>query len=104
MKTLPSKRQKQRYVLIHAKFDADFKNLSKIITNAFSGLFGLENLARSNIGFKSSDEGKILVKIDRKYTDMLKAALCFGLKFNTKTVFMESCRISGSIAKVKGGI
>jgi RNase P/RNase MRP subunit POP5 len=104
MKTLPSKRQKQRYVLIKAKFTADFCTLKNIIVNTFSSLFGLVTLARCNMGFKKSDSNFILVKIDRKYTDLLKAALCFGLKNENKTVYMESCRMSGSIAKAKGGI
>jgi len=102
---LPSLREQNRYILFEviSENKADYPNISKAVIQSCKSYMGVVGFAKAgpmlirNRWDQESQTG--IVKVNRKYVDMVKASLALIKKIKNNDVVVRSKKVSGIIKK-----
>ena len=101
---LPSLREKNRYIVFEviSKNKVKFENVKKEIFNMSNKMLGEFEMAKTGLMVLddwSNQRG--IVKVNRAYTDKVRAAFLFIKKINDYDVILQTRGISGILKKAR---
>ncbi len=102
---MPTLREKKRYLVFEviAKSKISIDDLSRIIVKTLNNFFGELEGAKANIKVLKDkwdmNKQKGIIKVNRRYINQLKAALCTITKVKNSKVIVRSTGVSGILKK-----
>ena len=100
---LPSLRQKKRYLAfeIIAEKKIEVKTIQNELFTKIKEFLGEFTLSKASIELIESKGNKAILKVNNKYTDLLRASLLLVKNINKESVLIRTLMLSGSMDKVK---
>lgn len=106
MRLLPSLREKQRYVVckVESATPVSFSDTTRTVQEAVASFIGLQGMARAGVQILperwDQNRQRLVVRVDHRSVDELKAALLLIKKIKNTSVIVRSVLVSGTLKKI----
>ena len=105
LKTLPSQRERKRYVFfrVHAARNLDYEEVKNSVMNSLLNWMGSEDFAKAKPWFiKNLWKGNNgIIQCSHKYVDHVKMGLALIHQIGESKVILQSTRVSGTLKSGK---
>ena len=108
---LPSAREKKRYVVFEVISEEPLENISSFydaVNDKARQWFGELYAAKLRLYLFmekwSKPKQRGIIKVNRKFTDMLKALFCLITELENKRVIIKSVAVSGTLKKASSSL